>query len=150
MCLLNGSPGCPAQPPNLALVNGGSPGVQELRERRGVRPGLPVPDKPDGFCGRKATLKRNHIKCPCVAVAATRACGATTTELEAGSSVGATSSQSLTFCHRRRERDFAAVESPGANVELAKKEASCAHQCPYSYTHYCSASCSGLNPGRVE
>ena len=26
-------------------------------ETRGGRPGLPVPNKPDGFCGRKATLK---------------------------------------------------------------------------------------------
>ena len=25
-------------------------------ESRGGRPGLPVPNKPDGFCGRKATL----------------------------------------------------------------------------------------------
>ena len=98
-------------------------GAQELRESGGGRPGLPVPNKPDGFCGRKAAVKRNHIKCSCVAVAATGACGATTTEQEAGSSVGATTdSQSLTFCHRRRERDFAAVESTGANVELAEKE----------------------------
>ena len=27
-------------------------------ESRGGRPGLPVPNKPDGFCGRKATLNR--------------------------------------------------------------------------------------------
>ena len=27
----------------------------ELCESRGGRPGLPVPNKPDGFCGRKAT-----------------------------------------------------------------------------------------------
>ena len=33
-------------------------GVQELCERGGGRPGLPVAKKPDGFCGRKATLKR--------------------------------------------------------------------------------------------
>ena len=29
---------------------------QELCESRGGRPGLPVPNTPDGFCGRKATL----------------------------------------------------------------------------------------------
>ena len=33
-------------------------GVQELCESGGGRPGLPVAKKPDGFCGRKATLKR--------------------------------------------------------------------------------------------
>ena len=33
--------------------------AQELRESRGGRPGFPVPNKPDGFCGSKATLKRN-------------------------------------------------------------------------------------------
>ena len=31
--------------------------VQELRESRGGRAGLPVLNKPDGFCGRKARLK---------------------------------------------------------------------------------------------
>ena len=31
---------------------------QELCGSRGSRPGLPVPNKPDGFCGRKATLNR--------------------------------------------------------------------------------------------
>ena len=31
--------------------------TQELCESRGGRSGLPVPNKPDGFCGRKATLK---------------------------------------------------------------------------------------------
>ena len=30
--------------------------VQELRESRGGRPGLPVPNSPHGFCGREATL----------------------------------------------------------------------------------------------
>ena len=30
--------------------------VQELCESRDGRPGLPVPNKPDGFCGRKETL----------------------------------------------------------------------------------------------
>ena len=29
-------------------------GDQELCESRGGRPGLPVPNKPYGFCGRKA------------------------------------------------------------------------------------------------
>ena len=29
---------------------------QELCESRGGRPGLPVPNSPYGFCGRKATL----------------------------------------------------------------------------------------------
>ena len=32
--------------------------AQELCESRGGRPGLPVPGKPDCFCGRKATLKK--------------------------------------------------------------------------------------------
>ena len=32
--------------------------AQELCESRGGRPGLPVPDKPYGFCGRKATWKK--------------------------------------------------------------------------------------------
>ena len=31
--------------------------AQEVCESRGGRPGLPVPNKPDGFCGRKVTLK---------------------------------------------------------------------------------------------
>ena len=30
--------------------------VQELCESRGGRPGFPVPNKPDGFYGHKATL----------------------------------------------------------------------------------------------
>jgi len=33
--------------------------VQELCESRGVRPGLGVPNKPDGMCGPQTTLKRN-------------------------------------------------------------------------------------------
>ena len=33
--------------------------AQELCESRGGRPGLPVPNKPDGFCERKATLKQS-------------------------------------------------------------------------------------------
>ena len=32
--------------------------AQELCKSRDGRPGLPVPNKPDGFCGRKATLKQ--------------------------------------------------------------------------------------------
>ena len=36
--------------------------AQELRESRGGRPGLPVPNKPYGFCGRKATLKQNLLR----------------------------------------------------------------------------------------
>ena len=35
--------------------------VQELCESRGGRLGLPVPNKPYGFCGRKATLNLNEI-----------------------------------------------------------------------------------------
>ena len=35
--------------------------AQELGESRGDRPGLPVPNKPDGFCGRKAALKRKAM-----------------------------------------------------------------------------------------
>ena len=30
--------------------------AQQLCESRGGRPGLPVPNKPYGFCGREATL----------------------------------------------------------------------------------------------
>ena len=37
----------------------GSDRTQELCDSRGGCPGLPVPDKPYGFCGRKATL--NHL-----------------------------------------------------------------------------------------
>ena len=33
--------------------------TQALCENRGGRPGLPVSNKPDGFCGRKAIPKRN-------------------------------------------------------------------------------------------
>ena len=33
--------------------------AQELCGCRGGPPGLPVPNKPGGFCGRKATLKQN-------------------------------------------------------------------------------------------
>ena len=33
-----------------------------LCESRGGRPGLPVRNKRDGFCGRKATLKGNGMK----------------------------------------------------------------------------------------
>ena len=32
--------------------------VQELCDSRGGRPWLPVPNKPYGFCGRKATLQQ--------------------------------------------------------------------------------------------
>ena len=33
-------------------------GAQELCRSRGGRPGLPVPNKPYGFCGRKAALNK--------------------------------------------------------------------------------------------
>ena len=33
--------------------------AQELCQSRGGRPGLPVPNSPCGFCGRKATLNLN-------------------------------------------------------------------------------------------
>ena len=33
--------------------------AQELCESRGGRPGLPVPDKLHGFCGREATLNQD-------------------------------------------------------------------------------------------
>ena len=39
--------------------------ARELCESRGGRPGLPVPNKPDGFCGRQATLKRKLVQ-PCL------------------------------------------------------------------------------------
>ena len=32
--------------------------VEELCESAGGRPGLPVPNRPYGLCGRKATLKK--------------------------------------------------------------------------------------------
>ena len=35
--------------------------AQELCESRGGRPGLPVLDKPHGFCGRKATLNQSSL-----------------------------------------------------------------------------------------
>ena len=35
--------------------------AQEVCESRGGRPGLSAPNKPHGFCGRKATL--NQLKC---------------------------------------------------------------------------------------
>ena len=38
--------------------------AQELRESRGGRVGLPVPNKPDGFCGCKATLKAEAVGHP--------------------------------------------------------------------------------------
>ena len=34
-------------------------------ESRGGLPGLPVPSKPDGFCGRKATQKQNKSNLAC-------------------------------------------------------------------------------------
>ena len=34
--------------------------AQELCERRGGRPGLPVPNSPYGLCGRKATLTKKR------------------------------------------------------------------------------------------
>ena len=33
---------------------------QELCESGGGRPGLPVPNKPRGFCGREATLTQTN------------------------------------------------------------------------------------------
>ena len=47
-------------PPYSALF---SFSVQELCDSRGGRPGLSVPNRPEGFYGRKATLKQasNHI-----------------------------------------------------------------------------------------
>ena len=41
--------------------------AQELYESRGGLPGLRVPNKPDGFCGRKAAL--NQSCCLCLASA---------------------------------------------------------------------------------
>ena len=43
--------------PRTQQRNTARPRAQELCESRGGRPRLPVPNKPDGFCGRKATLK---------------------------------------------------------------------------------------------
>ena len=34
--------------------------AEELCERRGGRPGLPVPNKPYGLCGRKATFEEEE------------------------------------------------------------------------------------------
>ena len=45
---------------------------QERCKSHGGRPGLPIPNKPDGFCGRKPTLKWGVVggggggKCVCV------------------------------------------------------------------------------------
>ena len=38
------------------LFSGDSRRAQELCESPGGRPGLPIPNSPDGLCGRKATL----------------------------------------------------------------------------------------------
>ena len=40
-------------------VGGGRGRVQELCESPGGCPGLPVPNKPHAFCGRKATLNQS-------------------------------------------------------------------------------------------
>ena len=40
--------------------------AQELCESGGDRPGLPVPNSPYGFCGRKATLNLNHQNDSCI------------------------------------------------------------------------------------
>ena len=40
---------------------------ENLCESRGGRAGLPVPNKPDGFCGRKATLEEEEAR-SCVKV----------------------------------------------------------------------------------
>ena len=40
---------------------GSSVRVQELCESRGGRPGLPVPNSPYGFCGRKETVHLNLL-----------------------------------------------------------------------------------------
>ena len=37
--------------------------AQELCEGRGGHSGLPDPNKPDGFCGRRATLKQQQNVC---------------------------------------------------------------------------------------
>ena len=42
---------------SLALSLSLSLRAQELCESRGGRPGLPVPNNPDDFCGRKANTK---------------------------------------------------------------------------------------------
>ena len=49
---------CP-EPDKSAADDGALCRAQQLCESRGGRPGLPVPNKPDGFCGRKATLNLN-------------------------------------------------------------------------------------------
>ena len=35
--------------------------AQELCESRGGRPGLPVPNSPHGFCGRKETMEKDEL-----------------------------------------------------------------------------------------
>ena len=40
----------------------GTSKAQELCERRAGRPGLPVPNKPDGFSGRKTTVNQKEKK----------------------------------------------------------------------------------------
>ena len=37
---------------------------QQLSESRGGRPGLPVPNKPYGICGRKAWRRKKIDSCP--------------------------------------------------------------------------------------
>ena len=36
--------------------------AQELRESRGGRPGLSVPNSPYGLCGRKSTVEEEEVK----------------------------------------------------------------------------------------
>ena len=35
--------------------------AQKLRESRGGRPGIPVPNSPYGLCGRKETLEKDEV-----------------------------------------------------------------------------------------
>ena len=53
----------PGPPPRLHSSWAAQKSVQELSESRSGRPGLPVANRPDGFCERKATMKRNAKTC---------------------------------------------------------------------------------------
>ena len=44
--------------PNMLLASEDIKQKQNENESRGGRPGVPVPNKPYGFCGRKAALNQ--------------------------------------------------------------------------------------------
>ena len=55
--------------PNMLLASEDSKQKQNENESRGGRPGVPVPNNPYGFCGRKAALNETdhgHIATRCI------------------------------------------------------------------------------------